>query len=629
MFLLELVMQGVRGIRELARLRFQPAFNIISAGNEKGKTTSVDTIKRLLFPDDRREVIAPLVSYHTPDASRAALVIAANDGAYYRVIQDFSKSGVNLAKYDAATKQFVLIRREWRDAAEFMSALTAGMKEDEFGSIFIFRRDSLEHRLDAAPSVSASIPAAGLSPVSKEASAAQKERLAELREQLRKAEEAADEEYRLESAKIKLGEISKRLEAIEENEERFSHLRAEMEALKGCETLPENLTELLDAHEQIQAEKMIKCDELQRDIDGLKAQFDRMPKAKLLSDPLFIAGAVLGAASIIAGIFILTLEYADYFPIGVLASLLLVSAGWYNASRKNAQRRLVLKNIEELEAELAEVEKNFGEGGAAIMAYMQATGSATTAELREKADNYRHFRSLLREADEEMKRLLGGVTKDMLRAEYAKQQQEVIELERRLSMASHRVVDAYSIRQEIERLESETEGSHWGGVSFEGALDISVPVFSQGAGREGVFLPELHTASRASGIEMEALVPAVEAAAQRNFAAVTAGRYLRLDAGHDGEPAVYDSNDRKIGFSDLSHGTKKLLYLCLRAGLVEALVGKLRMPFLLDDPFAGLDPARQNAACHVLRQLASKTQVILFTSNPAVRADGDAFIELK
>ena len=59
------------------------------------------------------------------------------------------------------------------------------------------------------------------------------------------------------------------------------------------------------------------------------------------------------------------------------------------------------------------------------------------------------------------------------------------------------------------------------------------------------------------------------------------------------------------------------------------MAGKLRLPFILDDPLAGFDPARQLSACHILRALGAKTQVILFTSNPALKAEGDATLELK
>jgi uncharacterized protein YhaN len=62
---------------------------------------------------------------------------------------------------------------------------------------------------------------------------------------------------------------------------------------------------------------------------------------------------------------------------------------------------------------------------------------------------------------------------------------------------------------------------------------------------------------------------------------------------------------------------------------VEAVAGKRRLPCILDDPFTGMDPARQQAACQVLRALGAKTQVILFTSNPALRTPNDPAADLK
>jgi uncharacterized protein YhaN len=97
MFLVELVLQGVRGVRNLSRLRFQSGFNLVAGGNETGKTTAVDTIERLLFPKNDPASMQGLVSRYTPDASRGALVVYSDDGAYYRVIQDFSKQAVNLS----------------------------------------------------------------------------------------------------------------------------------------------------------------------------------------------------------------------------------------------------------------------------------------------------------------------------------------------------------------------------------------------------------------------------------------------------------------------------------------------------------------------------------------------------
>jgi len=128
---------------------------------------------------------------------------------------------------------------------------------------------------------------------------------------------------------------------------------------------------------------------------------------------------------------------------------------------------------------------------------------------------------------------------------------------------------------------------------------------------------------------METLIPAVEAAAQRNLSTVSGGKYVRIEVGQDGPPVMRGRDDKVVGESELSHGAKALIYFCLRTGLVEALAGKLRLPFILDDALAGFDPARQQAACQVLRTLGKKTQVLLFTANPALKLPGEPAAELK
>ncbi len=633
MFLVELVLQGVRGIRELARIRFQGGFNFVTAGNESGKTSSVDAMLRLLFPKDQAGLMEGLLSRYTPDASRAAVVAYADDGAYYRVIQDFSKRAVNLSKYNTATKEFALIYKDWDNTEQFVAGLTGGITEDDYGRLFVFRREHYAGKaLTPAPAARRAVQA-GTAVTGKRSTAAQEARLAELREALRRSEEAADADYRLQSAKIKLEEIKKKLGGLEETALRQEDLESQLAALKGCEAFPENLIELIKEHEQRQGQKMADSDERTQDMEGLKRQLDQIPSTSILSDKLFLAGAFVGVVSIGAGVFLASSVPQDYFLIGVVLSLLLAATGWYNGSRKGSQRKLIQKEIEKLETELAELEKSFEQGGGAILSYMKATDSSTTAELEDKATNYRYFVSLREDLLNERQRLLGDLTHEALHADYVNTQQEIIELEKAAAALAQYAVDSFSLRQDIERLEQEISGvsggstsGFGGGGQFADDVDFSAPVPPlNGTG----FIAELEIAGRIGGIGMDTLVPAVEAAAQRNLAAVTGGKYVRIEAGHEGDPVVHAKDDSLVNFSELSHGTKDLVYFCLRTGLVEALAGKRRLPLILDDPLAGFDPARQQAACQILRTLGTKTQVILLTSNPALKSAGDAAAELK
>jgi len=632
MFLVELVLQGIRGFQQLARVRFQGGFNFVAAGNEAGKTTSVDTIVRLLYPVNQPVKMESLVSRVVPEASRGALVVYSDDSSYYRVIQDFSKRAVNLSKYNPATKEFTLMHKDWETTAQFMTGLLPGISEEDYNRLFIFRREYCAGQ-PAAETHAAAPPSA---PMAKERPApaarpsGQTARLAELRETLRKAEEAADAEYKLDAAKIRLGEITKKLDGIAEGRKRTEELEAQIEELKSCEILPENLTDLIGDHEQEQSQKMVKTDELDQDIESLTLQRNAIPQANMVLDKLFIAGVVVGGLALVTGLFV-PVEGSDvYFPIGMLAALLLIAAGWYNSSRKNTQRTAVQKEIDVLVKERADIEKKFQDSGAAIMKYMQSTGAKTAGELKEKAENYRYFQNLYHELQEQQHLMLGDLNVEDLQAEYTKQQGEMEALDNTARSLAHNAVDTYSVRQEIDRIESEgaPAAPDFGFAGF-GADADSAPPPPQPSGNGMNVLTDIAMASRMSGIEMETLVPAVESAAQRNLAAMSAGKYVKVEVGPDGMPVVHDRGGSKSAYGTLSHGTREMVFFCLRAGLVEAVAGKRRLPFVLDDPFTALDAARQQAACQLLRVLGTKTQVILFTSNPALKAANETALELK
>lgn len=635
MFLVELVMQGVRGFSKLTRIRFQGGFNFILGGNESGKTSSVDSIIRLLFPVNDPQKTGSFVPRTASDASRGAIVVFADDQAYYQIIQDFSKRAVNLSKHDPATKKFVLLHKDWISSAQLMSGFLSGLSEEDYERLFVFRRDS-SAGLSVFPLQPSAATTTQKSSRSHAAaggrSAAQEARLSELRDVLRKAEEAADAEYKAEAARLKLGEISKKLERFSEFNKQIEEIDAQLAELSACETLPENIAELIAAHEQEQSQKIVKTTELDNDIEGLTLQRDAIPPANLVADKLFIAGAALGGLALIAGLFILSDEQALFFPLGVLASLFLIAGGWYNSSRKNAQRREIQKEIDALVKERAEIEKKFQESGSEILKFMKITGATSAAQLKEKADTYRHLLSLRSDLDEQKALMFSGQNVEDIQAEYAKQQEEVAALEQAAKAVAHHAVDTYSIRQEIERIEGDTP-SIGAGADVEFADLVMGGAFGAAAdlpASGGVnVLAEIAVASRVSGIEMETLVPAVESAAQRNLVGASGGRYVKIEVCPDGRPAVHDAGGVRNEYEELSHGMRQVVYFCLRAGIVESIAGKRRLPFILDDPFAGLDPARQAAACQVLRLLGTKTQVILFASNPALKAPNDVGAELK
>jgi hypothetical protein len=168
------------------------------------------------------------------------------------------------------------------------------------------------------------------------------------------------------------------------------------------------------------------------------------------------------------------------------------------------------------------------------------------ADLKDRAENFRYFGALRADIEEQRLRILGDLTPEILHQQYDRQQEEIGELEKAAQALAAHNIDTYSIRQDIERLEGETSsaGGSWdvGTVGQDLPGDFGVPA----AGQHGGFLDKLSVASRMGGIEMETLIPAVEAAAQRNLAAVSGGKYVRIEVGQEGESVVHTNDDKRL-----------------------------------------------------------------------------------
>jgi uncharacterized protein YhaN len=118
--------------------------------------------------------------------------------------------------------------------------------------------------------------------------------------------------------------------------------------------------------------------------------------------------------------------------------------------------------------------------------------------------------------------------------------------------------------------------------------------------------------------------PAVLAEASRLFAAVTGGRYTRVDPGEDEERlVVLDRLGVRRETSELSRGTAEQLYLCVRLGYAGDYARRsVALPLVMDDVLVNFDLERAHATARVLAEYARDHQVLFFTCHPHVR---DAF----
>ena len=86
----------------------------------------------------------------------------------------------------------------------------------------------------------------------------------------------------------------------------------------------------------------------------------------------------------------------------------------------------------------------------------------------------------------------------------------------------------------------------------------------------------------------------------------------------DSLPSAFERTDgAQVPYGWLSAGTKDAFALALRLAMADHFLGREDGFLLLDDPLVNMDPERQKIAAGMLREFASRPQVLVFTCHPA------------
>ena len=172
------------------------------------------------------------------------------------------------------------------------------------------------------------------------------------------------------------------------------------------------------------------------------------------------------------------------------------------------------------------------------------------------------------------------------------------------------------IGNELENLGSQTRSS-------ELRLDRSVAVESlTGLAREwAVVSLALHMIRKATQRYEQERQPEVLRQGQFFLTKMTGGRYKRISPiVGERQFEVLRDDSSKLPPEKLSRGTAEQLYLALRFGLVRELSRhREALPIMMDDILVNFDPARAEAACEAIVEMAQTHQVIYFTCHPHIQ----------
>ncbi|MGH7611475.1 MAG: AAA family ATPase [Candidatus Dormibacteria bacterium] len=125
----------------------------------------------------------------------------------------------------------------------------------------------------------------------------------------------------------------------------------------------------------------------------------------------------------------------------------------------------------------------------------------------------------------------------------------------------------------------------------------------------------------AEGLIHNDLAPVLAEGVSQRLPLITGKRYLRawVDPSNLAMHVAPRESGRQLAVSDLSQGTREQIYVCLRMVLAGALSpDKEPIPLFFDDPCVSSDDHRATALLDTLLELASTSQVVVFSHESRV-----------
>ncbi len=338
--------------------------------------------------------------------------------------------------------------------------------------------------------------------------------------------------------------------------------------------------------------------EVGRDLDRLRELDEPRLRSRLLIPALLcFAAAVVCAGFYTATEMLPLIIAAGVLCVGAVALLLTYSRGRQAVLRAQEQRRQILKKYRAVSPE---------EVGGALEKFRALHDAVLAAEQREQT-----ARSQYESANRQQNDLEETAIAEL---DFSTGSSEAARLSRSLAVK----------RSQVEQISSQMATLR-GRLSAIGdplvlssSLTCMQEEYEQIQGEYEAITLALEALRDADREIQTRFSPELGRVAARYMSAVTGGRYEDVLINRDFSARTRTKGDAVARDAEyLSAGTLDLMYLAVRLAVCElALPEGEPCPLILDDALVNLDEERMQQAVTLLRQIARKRQVILFTCRP-------------
>jgi len=152
MLIVELALQGLRGLAPLLQFSLLPGVNVARCSDARVRRTIVDAIFHTLHPDaGGSDVVSALVE-PGPGPARTALTLQARDGNGFRVMREMTAGTARLLRYSKETQQFKNLSQDAAEVAQYLRVQLGLPSESNYERLFVLSPDSMASLLDKARS---------------------------------------------------------------------------------------------------------------------------------------------------------------------------------------------------------------------------------------------------------------------------------------------------------------------------------------------------------------------------------------------------------------------------------------------------------------------------------------------
>jgi uncharacterized protein YhaN len=344
------------------------------------------------------------------------------------------------------------------------------------------------------------------------------------------------------------------------------------------------------------------------------------------------------------------------FPTAILGAGA-AGIGWWRLWRSTTTRVLAKIRRQDREERLADDESTLEQTRSELASKLRTLGTTTVKEAEQRLQQHRDLSRSRGHLQQFLTGLRAGRSDEEIAEQWKTVRRDVFGLQERLQspeISAHRItpLELTALEREVQQLGQQLsafrERERRLLVDLERHTidaDTLAAVEEQGhEAQEGLARAQHRHAVYAATLaalreaHQQAQVPlreVMQKKASEYLGILSKGRYHRLQVDPDNQERIELGvwSDEADGWVEtrephLSRGTVDVVYLAARLALVDVLAGGKRPPLLFDDPFITFDEQRRQAAAALLRELARKYQIFLFTYTRYFDEVADLLIEL-